>query len=363
MITSFYISCALLIIALIYALLKFAVVGRDLDDVPFQVRRKSFLAFYIILVVSEVLSLSIVHPQGVEVYCTLPICALYFAFSVFVMMSTAHFGRDYYRNVFIWFLVMQHGFMLVGLSVLCRLFGLYEPMFSIDGMFAAQNRFIAYGKIYFIVIMLAVYFLMLAVLVETYVSSRMRRKFEPTEHYARPQFGAESLNILLYVLVITASMASFFLPSVIPHIICNVLLMAMAVRSCVTFNRYVSAVGGDIRARKLYYEFSEKIDKMLEIEKDNPIYKSNVCIDDISDALQVGRDELSEYIYRELGSNFAAWVCEKKLLRCAHLISTTDRKISEIAISTGYMDLPAMSKAFKKRFGVTPSEYRKRNTP
>jgi len=363
MITAFYITSAVLVILLVSVTVKFATQGRDLDDPPFQIRRKAFVVFYIILVVNVALSLTIVHPQGVEVYSTLPICTLYFVFSAFMMMSTAHFGKDYYRNVFIWFLIMQYGFMLLGLSVLCRFFGLYEPMFTLDGMFDAHNHFIAYGRIYFLAIMLAVYFLMILVLAESYVSCRRRRKYETSEFNARPEYGAENLNILLYVVVFTAAMASYFIPSILPHIICNALLAAMAVRSSFTFSNYLNAMRGGIRAKKLYLEISGKLDKMLENEKDNPIYKSNTNIDDISEALQVSRDDMSNYIYQELGSSFAAWVCEKKLLRCARLIATTDRKISEIAINTGYMDLPAMSKAFKKRFGVTPSEYRKRNAP
>ena len=361
MIATFYITCAILIVLLVFVTVKFAVHGRDLDDTPFQIRRKSFIVFYTILVANVALSLTIVHPQGVEVYCTLPICTLYFVFSAFMMMSTAHFGKDYHRNVFIWFLIVQYGFILLVLSVLCRLLGLYEPLFTPDGMFSANNRFIAYGRIYFLAIMLAVFFLMLMVLAESYVSSRRRRKFEASEFYARPEYDAESLNILLYVVVFTFTLAGYFIPSILPHIISNVLLAAMALRSSFTFSRYLNAMRGDIRAKKLYLEISGKIDKMLECEKDNPIYKSNTNIDDISEALQVSRDDMSSYIYQELGSSFAAWVSEKKLLRCAQLIAGTDRKISEIAINTGYMDLPAMSKAFKKRFGVTPSEYRKRN--
>lgn len=361
MIATFYITCAILIVLLVFVTVKFAVHGRDLDDTHFQIRRKSFIVFYTILVANVALSLTIVHPQGVEVYCTLPICTLYFVFSAFMMMSTAHFGKDYHRNVFIWFLIVQYGFILLVLSVLCRMLGLYEPLFTPDGMFSANNRFIAYGRIYFLAIMLAVFFLMLMVLAESYVSSRRRRKFEASEFYARPEYDAESLNILLYVVVFTFTLAGYFIPSILPHIISNVLLAAMALRSSFTFSRYLNAMRGDIRAKKLYLEISGKIDKMLECEKDNPIYKSNTNIDDISEALQVSRDDMSSYIYQELGSSFAAWVSEKKLLRCAQLIAGTDRKISEIAINTGYMDLPAMSKAFKKRFGVTPSEYRKRN--
>ena len=165
----------------------------------------------------------------------------------------------------------------------------------------------------------------------------------------------------MYVVVFSASLTTYFYTYILPHIICNVLLGAMVLRSNHTYGRYLKAMRDEVGNRAVYREISEKINQLLEQENDNPIYKSNTNIDEIADAINVGRDDMSSYIYRELGTSFASWICEKKLLRCADQIANTSRKISEIAINTGYMDLPAMSKAFKKRFGVTPSEYRKSN--
>ncbi len=361
MTTLFYVTDILLVILLTAVTVKFIRLGNGLEDGPFQVRRKLFICFYILLIVNVLLSATIVYPQGVEVYSSLPVCTLYFVFSVFMMMATAHFGKDYYRNVFIWLLIIQYGFMFLVLSLLCRILGLYEPIFSLEGLFDADNHFIVYGRIYFLTIMLAVCLLMLAVLVESFVSNLRHRKFEPSEYKSRPGNDAETINILLYVVVFSASLTTYFYTYILPHIICNVLLGAMVLRSNYTYGRYLKAMRDEVGNRAVYREISEKINQLLEQENDNPIYKSNTNIDEIADAINVGRDDMSSYIYRELGTSFASWVCEKKLLRCADQIANTSRKISEIAINTGYMDLPAMSKAFKKRFGVTPSEYRKSN--
>ena len=52
---------------------------------------------------------------------------------------------------------------------------------------------------------------------------------------------------------------------------------------------------------------------------------------------------------------------EKKIPSYFFIITKDNNKnISEIAYECGYSDLAAMSKAFKKRFGVAPTVYRKK---
>ena len=259
MTTLFYVTDILLVILLTAVTVKFIRLGNGLEDGPFQVRRKLFICFYILLIVNVLLSATIVYPQGVEVYSSLPVCTLYFVFSVFMMMATAHFGKDYYRNVFIWLLIIQYGFMFLVLSLLCRILGLYEPIFSLEGLFDADNHFIVYGRIYFLTIILAVCLLMLAVMVESFVSNLRHRKFEPSEYKSRPGNDAETINILLYVVVFSASLTTYFYTYILPHIICNVLLGAMVLRSNHTYGRYLKAMRDEVGNRAVYREISEKI--------------------------------------------------------------------------------------------------------
>ena len=155
-------------------------------------------------------------------------------------------------------------------------------------------------------------------------------------------------------------MVAYFTTSLLLHVISRVLLIVVMVRSSFIYDRYIKEVLSFEKERRIFAEIFEKVNVLLASEENNPIFKSNNNIEEIADVLGVARADLSEYIYKELNTTFAAWVCEKKLLHCAEQISNTDRKISEIAFSSGYLELPAMSKAFKKRFGVTPSEYRRR---
>lgn len=54
-----------------------------------------------------------------------------------------------------------------------------------------------------------------------------------------------------------------------------------------------------------------------------------------------------------------AWVSEQRLLYSASQLEHGCRKISEIAAVCGYNDLPTFTRAFKRQFGMAPSEYRK----
>lgn len=50
---------------------------------------------------------------------------------------------------------------------------------------------------------------------------------------------------------------------------------------------------------------------------------------------------------------------QKKLEYASSLIRKTNTTISEIALLSGYADLPSFSKSFKKKFGITPQVFKK----
>lgn len=62
----------------------------------------------------------------------------------------------------------------------------------------------------------------------------------------------------------------------------------------------------------------------------------------------------------ELGTSFAAELMEVKLDEARRLLETSDAKIAAVAIDAGFSSAAHLSAAFKKRFGITPSEHRAR---
>ncbi len=364
MLTDIYnIVNGVLLLVLVVMAVKLVFKGRALDDRDFQLRRKSFIVFFTMMIVAVATSPLLFSNGELEVCSSITICVHYFASTVFMVMSAAYFGREYYKNIFIWFLILQYGLILFVLNIVCRITGFYEPMYSVSDLISPDHNFLVYGRIFLLLAMVSLWAIMIIMVVESYVHSRNTDRYKSCEYHARPRQIAEIFSVATYIVILTVSMFAYFTTSLLLHVICRALLLVALIRSNFIYDRYVKETISFENERRVFAEIFNKVNVLLASEDNNPIYKSNNNIEEIADALEVSRADLSQYIYRELNTTFAAWVCEKKLLHCADQIANTDRKISDIAFCTGYVELPAMSKAFKKRFGVTPSEYRRRQLP
>lgn len=79
-------------------------------------------------------------------------------------------------------------------------------------------------------------------------------------------------------------------------------------------------------------------------------------------------ERLSHFSYRNLqrifkgyfGETIGAYITRLKVESCAKMLLFSKVTITEIAYEVGYSDVQALSKAFKKHFGISPSAYRDR---
>lgn len=92
--------------------------------------------------------------------------------------------------------------------------------------------------------------------------------------------------------------------------------------------------------------------------KPNPLQNNSLSMDIVAKQLGIERQQLSEYIYDALETTFAAWLSDQRLRECRRRLLETSDTLSEIAYQCGYADLPTMSKAFKRKYTITPSQYR-----
>lgn len=110
-------------------------------------------------------------------------------------------------------------------------------------------------------------------------------------------------------------------------------------------------VGGDVSNISLHIRTAEDF-----IRKN---YAKRLTIQKIADECHVSPKYLSR-IYRESRDNtLIGFINSTRLDAARRLIERTDGNISEIAFAVGFSDPLYFSKAYRKRFGASPTEYRK----
>lgn len=85
-----------------------------------------------------------------------------------------------------------------------------------------------------------------------------------------------------------------------------------------------------------------------------------LSLQDISTHLNVSKEYLSRQFKREIGMNITDYINKTKMDEACRLLKHTDKQLIEISAYLGYSTQSYFQNLFKKRFGVTPAEYRKR---
>ena len=79
---------------------------------------------------------------------------------------------------------------------------------------------------------------------------------------------------------------------------------------------------------------------------------------DVADYLHISRSHLYGLFKKHLGTTPQAFLTSAKIINARELLTITDIPVSSVAISCGYQNPFAFSRAFKKETGMTPREYR-----
>lgn len=88
-------------------------------------------------------------------------------------------------------------------------------------------------------------------------------------------------------------------------------------------------------------------------------YGSHLKVGDIADKLNLNRSYLYKIFKEETGYSIKDYIVQVRMEKSADLLTSTTFHISEVANAVGFTDALAFSKAFKKYFNQSPSNYRK----
>jgi YesN/AraC family two-component response regulator len=101
--------------------------------------------------------------------------------------------------------------------------------------------------------------------------------------------------------------------------------------------------------------FLQKVRDAIEAEIDNAAFS----IPDLCEALLLSNMQLYRKLKALTGQTPILFIRSYRLQKARHLLQTTDLNISEIAYDVGFTDPSYFSRAFKKEFGHSPSDFRK----
>ena len=125
--------------------------------------------------------------------------------------------------------------------------------------------------------------------------------------------------------------------------------------------RQIEGIGSDVHL----LEGSEGSDKANQIIKKVQKYlKQNymmydLSLDSVSEILQINSSYLSSLFKKCTGVNFIDYVADLKVNAAKELLKDPLRSAAEIAQMVGYESGSYFTRAFKKRTGMTPTEYRR----
>jgi len=83
---------------------------------------------------------------------------------------------------------------------------------------------------------------------------------------------------------------------------------------------------------------------------------------ELAEAVGMDRFRLSRAFHRCVGMSLRAYVGELRLQRACALLARSKYSITSTSLECGLYDLPQFDRAFRRRFGITPSQYRRRHT-
>nr|WP_238153575.1 AraC family transcriptional regulator [Bacillus pumilus] len=87
----------------------------------------------------------------------------------------------------------------------------------------------------------------------------------------------------------------------------------------------------------------------------------HITIQEMAEEFNLSQSYLSKYIARKLGKSFSEIRQEIRLEKACEMITGSDLKIDDIAAAVGYQNVEHFIRLFKRKFHLTPQQYRLNN--
>ena len=89
-------------------------------------------------------------------------------------------------------------------------------------------------------------------------------------------------------------------------------------------------------------------------------YMNKITIEDIANEVGLSQSHFMKYFKNSMGTSFIDYLNEYRLTMASRLLISSESSILDIAAEVCYENLSYFNRTFKKRFEMTPREYRKK---
>lgn len=87
-------------------------------------------------------------------------------------------------------------------------------------------------------------------------------------------------------------------------------------------------------------------------------YKENITLNDVAEQVELNASYFSNLFKTEVGTNFSDYLLDVRMQVARKLLRDPTTKVYEIGCMVGYEDAVSFGRAFKKKVGISPKEYR-----
>lgn len=101
----------------------------------------------------------------------------------------------------------------------------------------------------------------------------------------------------------------------------------------------------------------DKIKPILKYVEDH--YSEKISIQDIAKVAEFSESHFMRYFKETMGTSFIEYLKEYRLTMSTRLLQSSEASILDIAEEVGFDNLSYFNRSFKKRYGVTPSQFRR----
>ena len=119
----------------------------------------------------------------------------------------------------------------------------------------------------------------------------------------------------------------------------------------------LNVIFAELESRQLYS--GDDLKKVLNYIDRN--IKRGVTLDMAAGYVGMSASYFSKFFKKYMGVNFITYVTDRKIEAAKDMLVNTDRPVVNIAYDLSYSETNYFSKTFKKKVGVTPTEYRERH--